>query len=214
MGWPKHNDKWVPAWMTIPEVSQMCKELLQCSCQKGCTSRCKCVRASLPCTVNVMPCIYWSLEMWWQCMLHVVLVYHTQYIIVFIEYSSKWSCSYYFSLTALYTWFKSFKLLLLFLLNLSVLLRVLNNKTVIFIQNNYCAFFFASKRCMARTINKIQNVSLGERERRKESQRVSRSQQSQHRCGRWMYLPGTDEKCCIEPLRQRTAKRTTTLFWR
>jgi len=38
---------------------------------------------------------------------------------------------------------------------LYILLRVLNNKTVIFILNNYCAFFFASKQFMARTINTI-----------------------------------------------------------
>jgi len=49
-GWCKDEDKWLPLWMTIPQVSQTCHELLHCSCKKGCTARCKCVKASLPCT--------------------------------------------------------------------------------------------------------------------------------------------------------------------
>jgi hypothetical protein len=49
-GWEKQDDKWIPIWMTIPEVSQMCRELIHCSCKKACTARCKCVKANLPCT--------------------------------------------------------------------------------------------------------------------------------------------------------------------
>jgi len=49
-GWCKGGDAWLPQWTTIPQVSQMCQELLCCSCKKACTSRCKCVKASLPCT--------------------------------------------------------------------------------------------------------------------------------------------------------------------
>lgn len=49
-GWCKDEDRWSPVWMTLPEVSDTCRELICCSCKKACTSRCKCVKANLPCT--------------------------------------------------------------------------------------------------------------------------------------------------------------------
>jgi len=50
-GWTKDGTRWVPLWMTIPEVSQICSEIIHCSCKKGCLStRCKCAKANLVCT--------------------------------------------------------------------------------------------------------------------------------------------------------------------
>lgn len=52
-GWvrgPKQT--WEPLWTTIPPASQSCQELVKCGCksERGCTGRCKCARAELPCT--------------------------------------------------------------------------------------------------------------------------------------------------------------------
>ena len=46
------NDMWAPLWMTIPQASQSCQELLKCGCksERGCAGRCKCIKAELPCT--------------------------------------------------------------------------------------------------------------------------------------------------------------------
>ena len=52
-GWVRYcTQAWEPLWSTIPVASQTCQELLKCGCksEKGCTGRCKCVRAELPCT--------------------------------------------------------------------------------------------------------------------------------------------------------------------
>ena len=46
-GWTKNGNGWVPLWMTIPEVSKICRELIHCSCKKGCLGRCKCIKANL-----------------------------------------------------------------------------------------------------------------------------------------------------------------------
>ena len=48
-GWKKEDGCWVPVWLTIPEVSRSCQELVKCSCKAQCL-RCKCAKASLPCT--------------------------------------------------------------------------------------------------------------------------------------------------------------------
>ena len=48
-GWKKEDGCWVPVWLTLPEVSRSCRELVKCSCKTQC-SRCKCAKASLPCT--------------------------------------------------------------------------------------------------------------------------------------------------------------------
>ncbi len=51
-GWKKENSTgWEPWWTTLSEASQACYELILCGCKKGCTRRCKCVKASLKCTV-------------------------------------------------------------------------------------------------------------------------------------------------------------------
>ena len=55
-GWVKDTGQtWEPLWMTIPHASQSCQELLKCGCksEKGCSGRCKCVRAELPCTALI-----------------------------------------------------------------------------------------------------------------------------------------------------------------
>ncbi|KAG5889068.1 hypothetical protein JTB14_020419 [Gonioctena quinquepunctata] len=31
--WNKVLESWVPVWMTIPEVSRSCRELIECSCK-------------------------------------------------------------------------------------------------------------------------------------------------------------------------------------
>ena len=52
-GWVRSASQvWEPLFMTLPEASQSCQELLKCGCKsdKGCTRRCKCVRSELQCT--------------------------------------------------------------------------------------------------------------------------------------------------------------------
>ena len=46
--WTKVSESWVPVWMTIPEVSRSCSELVKCSCKGDCTN-CKCSKAILNC---------------------------------------------------------------------------------------------------------------------------------------------------------------------
>ncbi|KAG5886902.1 hypothetical protein JTB14_004190 [Gonioctena quinquepunctata] len=47
--WNKVSESWVPVWMTIPEVSRSCRELIKCSCKGDC-SNCKCGKANLDCS--------------------------------------------------------------------------------------------------------------------------------------------------------------------
>ena len=47
--WKKEDGAWVPKWISIPEVSKACRELIRCTC-KGVCKRCKCSKASLECT--------------------------------------------------------------------------------------------------------------------------------------------------------------------
>ena len=52
-GWVRNpTQAWEPLWTTIQTAAQSCQELLKCGCKsvRGCTGRCKCVRAALPCT--------------------------------------------------------------------------------------------------------------------------------------------------------------------
>ena len=51
-GWKrKDTGGWEVHWTTLPEVTQACCELLKCGCKKECRKgRCKCAKASLPCT--------------------------------------------------------------------------------------------------------------------------------------------------------------------
>lgn len=48
-GWIKQEVGWATFWTDIPEATKVCRELLRCGCKKGCTGRCKCVKAELPC---------------------------------------------------------------------------------------------------------------------------------------------------------------------
>ena len=52
-GWHKQEDeKWKLIWITLEPASVACQELLKCGCKQenGCSSRCKCRKADLPCT--------------------------------------------------------------------------------------------------------------------------------------------------------------------
>ena len=51
-GWIREDEpsEWQPLWTTMPDVTQSCSELVSCKCKKGCTKRCKCVKAALECT--------------------------------------------------------------------------------------------------------------------------------------------------------------------
>ncbi|XP_061894509.1 uncharacterized protein LOC133644183 [Entelurus aequoreus] len=49
-GWTKdETGSWVPVWITIPEVSIACRELIKCSCKGDCSS-CKCSNANIDCS--------------------------------------------------------------------------------------------------------------------------------------------------------------------
>ena len=50
-GWRVEEGKYVPLWMTLPEASKACKELIKCGCKssRGCTT-CKCAKSGLRCT--------------------------------------------------------------------------------------------------------------------------------------------------------------------
>ena len=49
--WVKESDVWVLVWITIPEVSKACRELVKCSCSGNC-SNCKCGPCSPLCNCN------------------------------------------------------------------------------------------------------------------------------------------------------------------
>ena len=51
-GWIKDDEGGVlrPLWSSLPDIAKCCPELLHCSCKKGCSKRCTCVKAVLPCT--------------------------------------------------------------------------------------------------------------------------------------------------------------------
>ena len=53
-GWKydEGNRVFTISWMTIPQASAICQELVRCGCnkEKGCKGRCKCRKVSLPCT--------------------------------------------------------------------------------------------------------------------------------------------------------------------
>lgn len=48
-GWSKESKSWIPVWITIPEVSKACSQLIKCSCKGDC-SNCKCGKANLVCS--------------------------------------------------------------------------------------------------------------------------------------------------------------------
>ena len=50
-GWVQTSEQtYEPHWTTLPEASEVCRELVSCKCQKGCTKKCKCKKAKLECT--------------------------------------------------------------------------------------------------------------------------------------------------------------------
>ena len=49
-GWILNEDGFSPRWMTIPEATEACRELIKCGCKKRCQGRCKCKKANLLCT--------------------------------------------------------------------------------------------------------------------------------------------------------------------
>ena len=49
-GWAKEPSGWQSIWTILPQASKLCHELIHCRCKKGCTGRCKCVKAGLKCT--------------------------------------------------------------------------------------------------------------------------------------------------------------------
>ena len=49
-GWVVNNDDFSPLWMTNPEASKSCQELVKCGCKKACSGRCKCKKAGFVCT--------------------------------------------------------------------------------------------------------------------------------------------------------------------
>ena len=52
-GWKSEEDEsFTISWITIPQASAICYELIRCGCkkEKGCKGRCKCRKATLKCT--------------------------------------------------------------------------------------------------------------------------------------------------------------------
>ena len=51
-GWKMEEDIYRVHWMTIPESSEVCRELIRCGCKtsKGCSGRCICKKNNLKCT--------------------------------------------------------------------------------------------------------------------------------------------------------------------
>ena len=55
-GWKREPSGWEICWITLPEATKACRELLRCGCKKGCTAHCKCVEAELKCTALCFCC--------------------------------------------------------------------------------------------------------------------------------------------------------------
>ena len=49
-GWKKVEQRLLPVWMSIPEVSTACQILVKCSCKRACGNSCSCKKKSLNCT--------------------------------------------------------------------------------------------------------------------------------------------------------------------
>ncbi len=47
--WTKTSNSWAPVWITIPDVSKACRELVKCSCKGNC-SNCTCAKANIVCS--------------------------------------------------------------------------------------------------------------------------------------------------------------------
>ena len=49
-GWKKVEQRLLPVWMSIPEVSTACQILVKCTCKRACGNSCSCKKKSLNCT--------------------------------------------------------------------------------------------------------------------------------------------------------------------
>ena len=47
--WTKTSGTWMPLWMSMPEVSKVCHELIRCCCKGNCTN-CTCAKAGIACS--------------------------------------------------------------------------------------------------------------------------------------------------------------------
>ncbi|CAB3991474.1 tRNA-dihydrouridine(47) synthase [NAD(P)(+)]-like isoform X2, partial [Paramuricea clavata] len=58
-GWVKEDGKVSPNWITVPDASNACQELIKCGCKQKCSTRCKCKTFRLECTelCNYKKCI-------------------------------------------------------------------------------------------------------------------------------------------------------------
>ena len=50
-GWERTTQGWIPKWTDLPEVSKACYQLIYCGCKKACRRLCKCLQASLKCSL-------------------------------------------------------------------------------------------------------------------------------------------------------------------
>ena len=48
-GWVQVDNVWNPLWLTVPELSKACQDLIKCTCKGDC-SNCKCGKANLKCS--------------------------------------------------------------------------------------------------------------------------------------------------------------------
>ena len=48
-GWGQVDNVWSPLWLTVPELSKACQDLIKCKCKGDC-SNCKCGKANLKCS--------------------------------------------------------------------------------------------------------------------------------------------------------------------
>lgn len=49
-GWTLSEGKYIPCWITGPEIFKATEQLVKCGCLLGCNNRCSCNKANLPCT--------------------------------------------------------------------------------------------------------------------------------------------------------------------
>ena len=50
MGWIQKGGHVSPNWMTLPDASKACQELIKCTCKQRCFTSCKCKTFRLECT--------------------------------------------------------------------------------------------------------------------------------------------------------------------
>ena len=49
MGWKLTDGNPESVWITIPNATKLCNEMIKCSCNKSCSTFCKCKRYRLVC---------------------------------------------------------------------------------------------------------------------------------------------------------------------